>query len=433
VHDLSPARPSTSLAIRTLARLRRHADPAVSAVLAAALVLTPLATIATMTRTVAAAPTGTEGALEIEVLTLSSNDAVEEAAAFTDAMKHAMIEAVGVTEHGSGGKGHALEAILLTVGCDDATTAACSAKIAAEIKHDRFVFGTVKKSPPNKLTATLSYYNKGEVKTVAKTYDAGPVAKDGTSPELKAIALDALYGLIGGPPKAQVEVVVVGPAANESGDLYEGENKVGHVEAGKATIELPAGSHTLELRMPGYASSTANVEVGATGSKMQFAPVRLAPSKPVDWQLYGGLGAIAVGAVFVGVGVATSLSIKDAQDDPTFTNYRKRFSTNVGDTCEKARAGDEGKKQSVSDPNLAPQIVDLCDKVKSKQTMQFVWYGLGAAFIAGGTILILTDKTGDSAPAPEGTTAKAKPPLLTVKVQPTFGPNYNALSLVGAF
>ena len=396
------------------------------------MLVTPLATIGTMTTTVEAAPAGTSGALEIEVLTLSSNDAVEEAAALTDAMKHAMIEAVGVTEHGSGGKGHALEAILLTVGCDDATVPACSAKIAAEIKHDRFVFGTVKKSPPNKLTATLSYYGNGEVKTVAKTYDAGPVSKDGTSPELKAIALDALYGLIGGPPSAPVEVSVVGPGGSDSGDLYEGENKVGHVEAGKATIQLSAGKHTVELRMPGYASSTATVEVGAAGSELKFAPVKLTPSKPLDWQLYGGLGAIAVGAVFVGVGVATSLSIKDAQDDPTFTAYRKRFSSGVSDTCEKARASDEGRKQSPSDPNLAPQIVDLCDKVKTKQTMQFVWYGLGAAFIAGGTVLILTDKPKDTGAAP-GDTAKASPPLLTVKVQPTFGPGYNALSVVGAF
>ncbi len=396
------------------------------------MILTPLATVSTFAPTADAAPAGTPGALEIEVLTLSSNDAVEEAAALTDAMKHAMIEAAGVTEHGSGGKGHALEAILLTVGCDDATVPACSAKIAAEIKHDRFVFGTVKKSPPNKLTATLSYYGNGEVKTVAKTYDAGPVSKDGTSPELKAIALDALYGLIGGPPKAQVEVTVVGPAAKESGDLYEGETKVGHVEGGKATIELPAGSHTLELRMSGYASSTANVEVGAVGATMQFAPVKLAPSKPLDWQLYGGLGAIAVGAVFVGVGVATSLSIKDAQDDPTFTAYRKRFSGSVSDTCEKARAGDEGRKQAATDANLAPQIVDLCDKVKTKQTMQFVWYGLGAAFIAGGTVLILTDKPKDTGESPSDTKAST-PPLLTVKVQPTFGPNYNALSIIGAF
>ena len=397
------------------------------------MILTPLATVATVATAVEAAPAGTSGALEIEVLTLSSNDAVEEAAALTDAMKHAMIEAVGVTEHGSGGKGHALEAILLTVGCDDATIPSCGAKIAAEIKHDRFVFGTVKKSPPNKLTATLSYYGKGEVKTVAKTYDAGPVSKDGTSPELKAIALDALYGLIGGPPKAQVDVTVSGPAGNESGDLYEGETKVGHVDAGKATVELTAGHHVLELRMNGYASSTATVEVGATGSALQFAPVRLTPSKPVDWQLYGGLGAIAVGAVFVGVGVATSLSIKDAQDDPTFTAYRKRFSSGVSDTCEKARSGDEGRKQATTDPNLAPDIVTLCDKVKSKQTMQFVWYGLGAAFIAGGTILILTDKPKDTGASPSDTTAKATPPLLTVKVQPTFGPSYNALSIVGAF
>ncbi|GAC1377556.1 MAG: hypothetical protein NVSMB47_22420 [Polyangiales bacterium] len=321
----------------------------------ALLLATTVAVAPFSVRPCAAAPSGTAGAVEIEVLTFASNDSVEEASALTDAMKHAMIGAGGVTEHGAGGKGHALEAIALTVGCDDMMAPTCAPKIATEIKHDRFIYGTVKRSPPNKLTATLSLYNKGEVKTVAKTYDAGPVSKDGTSPELKAIALDALYGLIGGPPKGKVDVTLVGPAASESGDLFEGETKVGHVEAGHATVELPAGSHTLELRnLAGYAATTGTVEVTSGEAALQLAPMRLAASKPLDWQLYGGIAAIVAGAVFVGVGVSTSLSVVDAKNDPSFDAYRHRFGKSNSDTCASA-----GNTEPGNPPASAQEIATI--------------------------------------------------------------------------
>ena len=388
----------------------------------------------------AAAP-GTAGATEIEVLSFASNDAVEEALALTDAMKHALIEAQGVAEHTPGsGKGHALEAEALTVGCDDPMAAACAPKMAKDLKWDQFVYGTVKKTGSNKLTATLNYYNKGDIKTVAKTYDAGPVAKDGASPELKAIALDALYSLVGGPPKSKVEVTLVGPAANESGDLYEGAQKVGHVEGGHATVELVAGSHTLELKgVDGYGDTSGTVEVGGEGgSELKLSPVKLEGGKGLDWKLYGGIGAIAVGAVFIGVGVATSLSVHDAQNDGTFHDYQlhfpdpNRFSNGTSDVCSEAQAGHGGSGPSGPAPQSEIDYVkDFCDSTHKKQVLQWVWYGLGVAFIAGGTVLILTDdknkgSSGEAAPEPKAS-------KVNVKLMPSFGPHDGFLSLVGTF
>lgn len=373
-----------------------------------------------------AAPSGSPGAVEVEVLSFSSNDAVDEAGALTDAFKHAIIGAPGVSDHG---KSHALEAVALTAGCDDPMAAACAPKIAAEIKHDKFIYGTVKKTPPNKITATLTYYNAGQVKTVAKTYDAGPVAKDGTSPELKKIALDALFSLMGGAPKGKVDITVSGPAANADGELFEGNQSIGTVTAGKGSIELPSGSHTVELRVKGYASTTGTVEVTPSGASLQLAPVRLEPSKPIDWQLYGGIAAVGVGLVFVGLGVSASMGVKDAQNDETFTTYRKRWPGSETDTCARAR---EGKESPTNDPSLtkiASQVVSLCDDAASKQRAQFIWYGLGGALVAGGAILIITDKgtskEGEK-PAPEKT-------ALRVEVRPVVTPTFSSLSLVGQF
>ncbi len=384
----------------------------------ASLALTPTATSW-------AAAVGSPGAVEIEILAFSSNDAVDEAAALTDAFKHALIAAPGVADHG---KSHALEAVALTAGCNDPMEASCGAKIEKEIKFDKFIYGTVKKSPPNKITATLSYYNAGQVKTVAKTYDAGPVAKDGTSPELKKIATDAMWALLGGAPKGKVDVTVVGPAANDDGELFEDGKSIGTVTAGKGAVELPSGIHTVELRVKGFASTTGEIEVTPAGATLQLSPVRLTPSKPLDWQLYGGIAAIAVGAVFVGIGVSKSLSIKSSQDDETFTSYRRRFPSTEKDTCARAREGNEGPNATADTPKVSGEVATLCDDVDSKQTSQWIFYGLGAAFLAGGTILIVTDKHGTgSTDKPADTTA------FTLKMQPVVTPTYQAFSLIGSF
>jgi hypothetical protein len=372
-----------------------------------------------------AAEAGSPGVIEIEILAFSSNDAVDEAAALTDAFKHALIAAPGVADHG---KGHALEAVALTAGCDDPMASNCAPKIEKEIKYDKFIYGTVKKSPPNKITATLSYYSGGQMKTVAKTYDAGPVAKDGMSPELKKIATDAMWSLLGGAPKGKVDVTVVGPAANEDGELFEDGKSIGTVTAGKGAVDLPSGTHKVELRVKGFAATTGDVEVTPAGAALQLSPVRMAPSKPIDWQLYGGIAAIAVGAVFVGFGVSNSIAISNSQDDADFTAYRRRFPSTEKDTCARAREGSEGPNATADTPKLAPTVASLCDDVDSKQTGQYVFYGLGAAFIAGGAILIITDKhNGGSADKPADTTA------FSLKLKPVVTPQYQAFSLVGTF
>jgi hypothetical protein len=407
----------------TSIRGARRASSLLAVVLSTALV----APVMTPLRVASAGQMTDPGVVDVEVLNFASSDGVEEASALTDAFRHALAGAPGLADNG---KSHALETEALTVGCDDPMDDKCAPKIAADIKSDRFVYGTVKKSKtaPIKITATVKYYSAGTVKTVVKTYDAGPVAKDGASPELKKIALEVLLQLTGGPAKGKVEVTLTGPGSGESGDLYEGGQKIGRVEGGKATVELTTGSHAVELRISGYSTSTATIDVAPTGTTVTLNPIRLSSSKP-DWQLYGGIGAIGVGAIFVGVGIATSLSIRNQQNDDQFTNYRKRFPSSEKDVCAQAKAGKEQANSTVVPSGgtaLAPYVADLCDSVSSKQTLQYVWYGLGVAAIGGGTYLVLTDKKGSGE-------AKAASAPVKIQVAPSFGPGYGSVTLVGSF
>jgi hypothetical protein len=390
---------------------------ALALALSASLALTPAATSW-------AAPAGTPGAIAVEVLSFSSNDAVDEAGALTDAFKHALVAAPGVSDHG---KSHALEAVALTAGCDDPMAAACGPKLAAEIKHDKFIYGTVKKTPPNKITATLTFYNAGQVKTVAKTYDAGPVAKDGASPELKKIATDALFALMGGAPKGKVDITVSGPAANENGELFENGQSLGALTAGKGSVELPSGSHTLELRVKGFSSTTGVVEVTPSGATLTLAPVRMVAPTPIDWQLYGGIAAVGVGVVFLGLGVSKSLDVKNAQDNATFTSYRQRWPSSEGDTCARAKEGKESPT-GVADTKLAADVSKICDDASSAQTSQFVFYGLGTVLAIGGVVLIATDK-GAAKDGKPGTDKTA----LRLDLRPVVTPQGSSLSLVGQF
>ncbi len=412
--------PSPLTTIRSARRSRAWLAVALSTALAAP-VFAPI-------RTASAGQTGEAGTVDIEVLKFASTDAVEEASALTDAFRHALIGTPGLADSG---KSDALETEALTVGCDDPMDDKCAPKIAADIKVDRFLFGTVKKSKttPVKLTATVKYYAQGAVRTVVKTYDAGPIAKDGASPELKKIASEILLQLTGGPMKAKVDVTLTGPGSGESGDLYEGGQRIGRVEAGKGSIDLAIGTHAVELRIPGYATATSTVEVTPAGASLSLNPIRLAGGRP-DWQLYGGIGAIGVGVAFVVVGIATSASLRNQQNDAQFTDYRKRFPSSVKDVCSEAKSGLE-QPGSTAVPSggqpLSGYVSNLCGSISTKETLQYVWYGLGAIAIGGGTYLVATDKKQEDQPK------TAKEPAVRVQVAPSFGPGYGSLTLTGSF
>ena len=105
-----------------------------------------------------------------------------------------------------------------------------------------------------------------------------------------------------------------------------------------------------------------------------------------------------------------------------------RFPKSEKDTCSRARAGDPGPFAPAGAANPSAEVASLCDDVDGKQTAQLVFYGLGGVFIAGGAILILTDKhSSASSDKPVETTA------FSLKLQPTLTPHYQAFSLVGTF
>lgn len=379
-----------------------------------------------------AAKTGTAGTVEIEVLALSSNDAVEEAAAISDAFRHALLAAPAMSDSG---KSRALEAVALAIGCDDPMVPACAPKLAATLKADRFVYGVVKKTPPNRITVTVAYYDASvsktaPVRTAVRTYEASPVSRDGASPELQRIAQGLLFELISGHSKATIDVVVSGAAAATTGELYEDGTLLAKVTGGRATIEAAAGKHHLELRTAGYSTSAADVDVGPDGAHAEFTPVSLSLTAPTDWKLYKGIGAAGVGAVFVALGAVESFGIRSLQNDPNLATYRRRWPTSTGDTCSQASNGVEGPGVASSYTiKLAPTVSSLCSSASTKEILQWVFYGLGAAGLGYGGYLIWTDLGASDASAPHA----PAPAAASIRIAPVVSTTFNGISLTGAF
>ncbi|MFI5300684.1 MAG: hypothetical protein ACHREM_21590 [Polyangiales bacterium] len=382
-----------------------------------------------------AAKPGTVGAVDVEVLAFSSNDAVEEAAALTDAFHHALVASPTLYD---AGKSRALEAVALAIGCDDPMVPACAPKLAAALKSERFVYGVVKKTPPNRITVTLAYYDAtqsktGPLRTTVKTYEASPVSRDGASPELARIAQELLMQLVAGHVHAGVEVIVSGPAATQDSQLQEDGKVIATVTGGRATVELNVGKHHLELFATGFATSVAEVDVGVDGAHADFAPVSMAPAGPTDWKLYEGIGFAGVGLAFFAIGMKESLDLRAAQTDPTFTTYRRRWPNSVDDTCSQAQNGAEGPNPASSyAQKLAPTVADFCSSNHTKQLLQWVFYGLGVAGMATGGYLIWTDL--GAADAKAATTPSAPTaPTATLRIAPLMTTSFGGVSLTGSF
>jgi hypothetical protein len=324
----------------------------------------------------------------------------------------------------------ALEAVALSIGCDDPMVPACAPKLVNEVKSERFFYGIVKKTPPNKLTATVVFYANGQTRTAVKTYDAGPVARDGAAPELKKLATDMIVQLAGTMIRAKVDLTVTGEAASEKAEVFENGQKIGDLTAGRGSVELAPGNHTLEVHVKGYAAASASADVSLGGGAASFTPVKLS-SDPEAWKTYAGWGGVGVGGVLLILGVVSSIQVgSDTGGD--FKRYSMRFSSQSNvDICQQASLGIEsgpgysGQGGAGMDP-LASKVRSTCDDLKGLVVKQVLFYSLGGVLAAGGTYLLVTKKKG------ERTTASADS-TVSLSVSPSLDRNFSGLSLVGSF
>lgn len=362
----------------------------------------------------------------VQVVTVDSDDAEDQADAFTGALKSRIRAQAGwaLTDASS-----ALGPLLTALKCPPKPDGPCLGRIGDQLKVDRFFWGTMKKSGGGKsVTVELHLWTRGKTdQSASETYSEN--LKDQNDETLRKIAsklFERLSGATGGappPPTAGGTVVLAVHANVADGVVFVDGVEKGKLQRGVASVEVPVGSHEIEVRAEGRIPAKQTVSAapgGETSVSIDLAaegpPPPAGPSKPFPWKKVAGFSMMGLGVAAGVIGVVEGVQWLGVQSQND-KDHRDTSYSGVTDFCKDA-TGKAG-------PNSAP-----CKNIQDGQTaatLEFVFFGVGAALIGAGTILILADRGSSSPPA------EAPPPQATWRFVPSVGPHGGGAGLVGTF
>jgi hypothetical protein len=324
--------------------------------------------------------------LAIHVISVQTDTADDQAEALTKALR-AAVRAMPGWSQGAGD--YSLEVLALSLKCADPPDASCQSRIADQIKSDRYIWGTLKKvKGTQNVKGELHLWVRGKgTSTVPLDYAAN--LTEANDDALKRIAGDAVNNLTGGPPKGPIHV----RAGDVAGQVFVDGQPIGALKAGDGTFLVPSGSHKVTVKAIGYADVESQVVVKPAGApaELTLTMVPVAAKSTFNLRKVGGYGALGLGVVSGVVGLVSSLQVNGVLTNDQYHSYRTKQPTSP-DRC--ADAAGMGMFPS---PNA--DIVALCNKGKTFQTMQIVFYPVAA--IAGGLGIYLIATSGKSAPAPK--------------------------------
>ncbi len=340
---------------------------------------------------------GAEG--RIQVLSVVSDSAFTEAQALTVALKRAASRAGWELDEGD----YSLEVMAASFGCPEPPDDPCLKKIAGRIKSDHFMWGTLEKQG-KELVATLRLWQGGKnARETTVRYPSN--LTDPSDDALIAVAAKAVTNLSGSAPGT---VVIV--AGKLDGEVFVDGELVGKLAAGRAELELPAGKHEILVKTEGYRDAQGSVTVIA-GMSVELP---LDPAKPTaagegsaasdgggapdssggtNVRRIAAYSALGLGGAFAVGGVVSMLKVNSINNDKSFDDYRRGFSSNR-DVCKEAEKGTPSPRAGAAS---ASEAADFCSSASTATTLQFVFFGLAALAGGAGTYLLLTEPKQEAA------------------------------------
>jgi hypothetical protein len=180
-----------------------------------------------------------------------------------------------------------------------------------------------------------------------------------------------------------VRVHVLGTAPDEQVDIFiDGKQLSPQVAAVERLVD--PGHHRIEARashgrtgstevdLPERARADAEVKLPALPAPAPIAPAPAAPPpppppKPSEWQKPLGWSLVIGGAAFTVVGAVTgAMALSDK--------------ATLDDACK---------------PGCPPSESSTIDQWRTERTLSYIGFGVGAAGLIGGTVLILTSPEGN--------------------------------------
>lgn len=381
-----------------------------------------------------------KGGAPIQVLTIDSDDAEDQADALSIALRSRARTQAGWTVSDA-----TPSLALLTAAnkCPARPDAACAQKIADTLKTDRFIWGVASKPSKGQVNVEVHLYVRGKPETVAKETFSDAL-KDPSDEGMKRVANRIVDRLAGTTPTTGT--VLVQSSESEGNVLVDGVEK-SRIEDGRATIELPAGKHTVEVRAPGYRPSRQEIDVVAgaeatIGVTLSPEP-RVAPPPAADAdegaQASSGSGRRIVGWALIGLGVAAAgfgvyetaefVSLKSKNDDFRAMHQVDGRDGRAPPSKDLVCAVGRGESPSVAWVNGAPpsqgSAQASCDnhnKAFTSSVLGWVAGGVAVASLGIGTILLLTDSPSqEKKPQTDGSPK--------FRLTPTYGPRNAGLDL----
>lgn len=355
-------------------------------------------------------------ALPINVISIRTDDADDQAEALTQALKSEVRKLRGW----SLGEGdHSLEVLSLALKCPSPPDAACEVRIADQIKAERFIWGTLKRAPGHRVNGTIHLWARGQGQTKTEISFSDNLTEPNDE-SLRKVVQDALATLTGGPPKGSVKIT----AGAVNGQVFVDGEPSGAIKDGQATIFVSVGTHKIEIRAPGYSNTSGEVTArpnSSVGLDMKPQTEEEARKSKPNLRRIGAYSAIGVGGAFLAAGLYSSLKVNSVNGDDSYDMYRKNV---TGDVCDAAKAGTPAKAGTVGAATPG-EVEDMCSTANKFGTLQYVFYGLGVLSAGAGVYLLVTDKP--------KTEQQSPPAAARLRIVPSVGPRVSGLDLQYTF
>jgi hypothetical protein len=357
-------------------------------------ILVCLVIVSVCPRTLLAQP-----AKPIQVLAIMSDTANEQAQALTVALKR-VVERDKRYELGAGE--FSLEVMVSAMDCAMPPSSQCLKTIGQKLKSERFIWGVMKKRGAE-VSTRLELWENGRT-AAESSLEYSTNLNDASDDVLLDLARKAFWEMVG-VPEGTLELT----AGNVSGEVFVDGQRKGAVSRGSARLVLSAGKHVVEVRARGHHAVSGTVTVVPEDStELVLKPVRretdqeeaenpAEPESPRDKrsgiQKTLGYVALGVGGALAAGGVYSMIRVDAINNESGFDRYRQGLRSDQ-DVC------DEADKGTVVPGASSPgDVADQCGTARTFQTLEYVFFGAGAASIVTGTVLLLTDSSAERQPA----------------------------------
>lgn len=344
--------------------------------------------------------------VQVAVLAFDSEDAEDQADAFTGALRSRIRASQGWSLIETS---HSLGMLTAALKCPARPTPECQQRIGEQVKADRYIWGYVTKGPQSgQVTAEIHLYQKGKPDTVLKENYADNL-RDQNDDTLRKIAQRVLDRLGG----STVGVVIVRGAADMDGEVIVDGEKRGRLAGGQARLELGPGSHSVEIVSSSGESTKRNVLV-TSGAETVLELEAAAPppgpevDKPFPTKKVVGGVALGGGVILGALAIQQFLFYNELQDRGE----------------EIAQVVPQGKAPCETENE---HFCNVDKRARTASALAIASASVGAIAIGTGIYLLFVSPDTSSERGP--TTAKRSKP----RFSPTFGPHGAGFSLSGAF